>query len=217
MDYAENPERLQPVLDKMLARQPVLMVALGDSNTCNVNFTDGAKQWPELLQEGLKGRYGYQELFLFNAGICGDTVQDAGRRLERDVLRYHPDLVVVCFGTNDRRLDIETFRREFVAVCERLERAGATVLLRTTIPIMERNPAPAHVWKDDQDLRERLEVVRTVARERKLALFDTYRAWVEAEASGALHMGDVMKDEVHSNAAGHRLVFEQLLVLFPKP
>ncbi len=217
MDYAENPEKLQPVLDKMLAKQPVLMVALGDSNTCNANFTEGAKQWPELLQEALKGRYGYQELFLFNAGICGDTVQDAGRRLDRDVLRYHPDLVIVCFGTNDRRLDLDTFRREFTAVCERLEKAGATVLLRTTIPIMEKKPEPAHLWKGDHDLRQRLEVVREVARERKLALFDTYRAWVEAEEAGNLDVPGLMKDEVHSNAAGHRLVFEQLLVLFPTP
>ena len=206
---------LEPVLARLRARQPFLMVALGDSNTCNTNFSGGAKQWPELLHSALRDRFGYQELLLVNAGICGDTVQDAGRRLERDVLRFQPDLVLVCFGTNDRKLPVPVFRTELNAVCERLEQAGATVLLRTTLPIMEREPAPPHIWKQDVDLRERLDVVRAVARERGLVLVDTYAAWCAAESAGKLAMPDVMCDDVHSNAAGHRLVFEQLLEQFP--
>ena len=38
---------------------------------------------------------------IINAGISGDRAAHAYERLERDVLRYNPDLVVVCIGLND--------------------------------------------------------------------------------------------------------------------
>jgi len=38
---------------------------------------------------------------VINAGISGGSVQHALSRLERDVIAYNPDLVVVCFGLND--------------------------------------------------------------------------------------------------------------------
>lgn len=217
MAHAQRTEHMEPFRAKLRARQPALLVALGDSNTCNAGFTSGAKQWPELLHTALAERFGYQDILLVNAGLCGATVQDAGRRLERDVLRFHPDLVIVCFGTNDRRLEPDVFRRELASTCRRVRESGAVVLLRTTLPILERDPPPPHWWRGDDDLRERLAVVRDVAQAGGYALYDTYAAWLEAEAAGGIRPAGLMCDEIHSNAAGHRLVFEQLLELFPAP
>lgn len=42
-----------------------------------------------------------------NAGIAGTSASFGLKRLERDVLRYSPDLVVVCFGLNDAFSGIE--------------------------------------------------------------------------------------------------------------
>lgn len=217
MSHLARTEKVEPFRAKLRARQPALLLTLGDSNTSNAGFSDGAKQWPELLHTGLKERFGYEDLLLINAGVCGNTIQDAGRRLERDVLRFNPDLVMVCFGTNDRRLPADLFRAELTEVCRRIQAAGAVILLRTTLPILEKHPPPPHWWKNDGDLRERLEVVREVAREEGHALYDTYTAWQEAEAMGHLVPADLMCDEIHSNAAGHHLVFTQLLDLFPAP
>lgn len=38
---------------------------------------------------------------IVNAGISGDKAPHGLERLERDILRFSPDLVVVCFGLND--------------------------------------------------------------------------------------------------------------------
>lgn len=38
---------------------------------------------------------------IINAGIGGDIAKNGANRLERDVLRYNPDLTVVCYGIND--------------------------------------------------------------------------------------------------------------------
>jgi lysophospholipase L1-like esterase len=215
MSHLARTEQMEPFRAKLRNRQPTLLLTLGDSNTSNADFSGGAKQWPELLHTALKERFGYEEILLINAGMCGDTAQDAGRRLERDVLRFKPDLVMVCFGTNDRRLDVATFRTELSGVCQRIRETGSGLLLRTTLPILEQNPPPPHWWKSDHDLRERLDVVRELAQSEGYALYDTYAAWLEAEATGGLVPADLMCDDIHSNAAGHHLVFTQLLELFP--
>ena len=36
-----------------------------------------------------------------NAGLSGTTAKEGLNRLERDVIRFRPDLTVVCFGLND--------------------------------------------------------------------------------------------------------------------
>lgn len=38
---------------------------------------------------------------IINAGISGDSAPGGLKRLQRDVLSYNPDLVIVCFGLND--------------------------------------------------------------------------------------------------------------------
>jgi len=38
---------------------------------------------------------------IINAGIGGDNAQNGLKRLENDVIRYDPKLVVVCYGLND--------------------------------------------------------------------------------------------------------------------
>lgn len=38
---------------------------------------------------------------IVNAGISGDCAEGGLKRLERDVLSYNPDLIVVCYGLNE--------------------------------------------------------------------------------------------------------------------
>ena len=41
---------------------------------------------------------------IINSGIGGDTATTGLARLDRDVIAYHPDLVVVSFGLNDTEI-----------------------------------------------------------------------------------------------------------------
>jgi acyl-CoA thioesterase I len=214
--HAVNSASLHPFLAKLRQGEPALIVAFGDSITCNSNCTNGAKQWPELLHTAIKDRFDNQAILLVNAGIGGETVLDGLRRLDRDVLRFRPDLTVVGFATNDswRCTDVE-FRDGIEQLCDRLAGGGSTILLRTAPPIMEREPPPPHLWRADHALRAKLEIIRNVAHTRQLALCDHYAAWLALEDQGRLLMENLMADEWHPNAVGHRLMFDQLLSLFP--
>lgn len=38
---------------------------------------------------------------IINAGISGDTAANGAKRVEKDIIRHQPDMVVVCYGLND--------------------------------------------------------------------------------------------------------------------
>lgn len=204
------------LLQDLKAGRRRLMVCLGDSNTCNTNFTQGAKQWPELLHSALKDAAGTQTLVLVNAGVSGDSVVEALARFEHDVGRFRPDLCILCLGSNDaNRLGDEAFRSGLGELLDRLAALGTTVLLRTPTPIMEL--VPLRIWPGDDTLRAKNAIIRELADARGLPFVDTYALWLEAERAGDLAIGSVMTDAVHTNNLGHRLVFRQLLPAFGLP
>ena len=93
--------RLQRTLAKLDRKEQVTIVALGDSNTELTWHTAGRLNWTGLLQEALFEKHGGNRVMLINAGRCGDTAVGALQRLDRDVLRFHPDLVIIAFSMND--------------------------------------------------------------------------------------------------------------------
>jgi len=214
-----NKEKLAPFIQKLEQKQPVTMVALGDSNTCNFSFTKGGKQWPELLQTQLIIHYKTQFVTLVNSGICGNTAQNGLERLDRDVLRYQPDLAIVTFGTNDanKNRTIEEFSSDISAIVERLTKNGTLVLLRTVTPIMEINPAPSHIWKNGERILGIIEHTRKIADSCSLPFIDIYSLWVSLEDDDELTIGDLMADEVHTNFEGHKCIARQLAAVFTMP
>jgi acyl-CoA thioesterase-1 len=88
------------------------IVFLGDSVTegCFELFASGDRfdtvRDPEAvyhhkLKKLWEEKYNDIPLDIINSGIGGDNVNGGFARLEKDVLKYNPDVVVVCFGLND--------------------------------------------------------------------------------------------------------------------
>ena len=107
------------IMKKIAARardvygQPVPAIAfLGDSVTqgCfEVFLREGKSQtifeqeyaYSTYVSEILRTLFPNVPVCVINAGISGDNAASGEVRLERDVLRFRPDLTVVCFGLND--------------------------------------------------------------------------------------------------------------------
>ncbi len=215
--HVERAEKLAPFCERLRRKEHALLLALGDSNTCNTTFTRGGKQWPELLHSELRDHFGTQSVLLLNSGISGHDCQDVLRRLETDALRFRPDLTVLCLGSNDVRLTVDVFRAGMNEIIDRIEAGGGQVLLRTPTPIVEVEPPPKHLWTNDTEQRARIEIIREIAAERSLAFVDTYAQWWELEAAGWLPVNGLMHDQVHTNAIGHQIVCRGLLPAFGAP
>lgn len=90
---------------------------------------------------------------IINAGISGSNVQHALERLERDVLRFSPDLTVVCFGLNDSGAGAEgiaSYIDGLAEIFDRLQAAGSEIIFMTP------NMMNTHVSVDlkDQSMRD---------------------------------------------------------------
>lgn len=107
------------IIEKLNAKQdmmnnpPVTIAFLGDSVTqgcfeCYTNehgridtVFDYPSAFSSRLREMLNILYPKVQVNIINSGISGGATPGGFWRLERDVLTYHPDLVVVSFGLND--------------------------------------------------------------------------------------------------------------------
>lgn len=125
---------------------PITIAFLGDS------ITQGCFEMVETPDGKFRGvcdqEYGYQnkvkkilmELFpsvpvtTVNAGIGGGGAPHGYERLERDVLRFNPDLVVVCFGLNDCMAGIDCLDEYIGAlkgIFSKLQSAGIESIFMT--------------------------------------------------------------------------------------
>lgn len=100
-------DRLPRLTARLKAHQPVTIVAYGMSITrgLDVSGYDGVPpympNYMDLLVHGLKKRYGYPDITLYNAGLPGSLVSWGAEYAGQYVNPLKPDLVVVDFGMND--------------------------------------------------------------------------------------------------------------------
>ena len=130
-------------LKKLAARQKdlyggdgVTVAFLGDSVTqgCFECYVDGGRietvfdteqSYSAKFKHLLQTLYPRAQINIVNSGISGDSAPRGLERLEKDILRYHPDLTVVSFGLNDcgKGLDglplyLEALRKIFTRLAE---------------------------------------------------------------------------------------------------
>ncbi len=125
-------------------RQPVIAF-LGDSVTHGCfglyvendiirTYMELEKGYHEKVKEIFRTLYPSVPLTIVNAGISGDRAKRGKNRLERDVLSYNPDLVVVCYGLNDAT-DEEDGAEDYISslkeIFDRVRQAGAEVIFLT--------------------------------------------------------------------------------------
>jgi lysophospholipase L1-like esterase len=180
------------------ARAAPVWVAFGDSLTQSMPFP-----WTELLERAT----GHP---VINAGIAGNTTADALKRLDADVLRHHPDLVLVMFGVNDQEIPDgaapgayavppQAFAANLDAIVTRIQATGARVVLLTNRPLVQGPGAPGATFyldrhgdrgalytlprKTKDTIRLYNDIVRAKARERHTALVDIWQAVVDRAGS----------------------------------
>ena len=135
---------------------------------------------------------------IVNAGLSGDNVEHGLERLERDVLRFNPDLTVVCFGLNDCTRGDEghqVFYDSLVGIFTKLKENGSEVIFLT--PNMLNTKVSPHTNPDyissaamsaqrntDRLLDKHMEVARKAAADCDVRVCDVYAKWKLMEANG---------------------------------
>lgn len=199
-----------------------LIVALGDSVTAGhfeaimdeqgMYFVQNLQQaYIEQFKQMLQEACGISTLNIINSGIAGDNIKGMQMRLERDVLRYDPDLVIIngALNWNRKKGTTEDYKRCLQEVIEQIQEQSKAELILVT-------PNMAVSTEKDAGLQARVDVIRTLAHEQKLILADVYAIWEDVCAQDpSLHLEDLLANrENHPTPYGHYIYAKVLMQLF---
>ncbi len=96
---------------KLLAGESVRVVCFGDSVTGVYYHTGSRRAYTDMLGIALRQFAPQAKVEMINAGISGNTTENALARIDRDVIAHRPDLVTVMFGLNDMaRVPLDVYR-----------------------------------------------------------------------------------------------------------
>lgn len=196
---ADDVTGLSTVRQKLAAKQPVKIVCLGDSVTGIYYHTGGRRAYPEMLEVALKQVVPQSEIIVINAGISGNSTVDALKRLQKDVLDHHPDLVTVMYGLNDMarvpKPDFQTNLEQIIAQCRGVK---AEVILCTPNGIINTSGRPI------AKLLEYNDAMKEVGRKHQVPVCDCYAAYETIREADPIAWRLLLSDEIHPNMDGHK-------------
>lgn len=160
--------------------------------------------YPHLLHRAVKGAHPHAVMNVIVTAIGGENSQSGAARFAKDVLSLKPDVVLIDYGLNDRRLPLETSARCWQQMIDEAKAAGAKVILLTPT-----GDSSAKMLDDNDALSKQAIQIRALAEKNGVGLADSYRAYQEWMRAGK-NLTDLMSQVNHPNAAGHELVLQQL-------
>jgi lysophospholipase L1-like esterase len=91
---------LPHVAGKLVAGKPVVIVAFGSSSTAGYGASSPDFNYPNRLAAQLRRQYPGADITVTNAGVGGEDAPEMMKRLQKEVIDVHPDLVIWQVGTN---------------------------------------------------------------------------------------------------------------------
>lgn len=212
-----------------MAAPPVLIVALGDSVTqgwMELGRLDPEAVYHHRLQRMLEQKHPAATFSAINAGCGGEGAPGGLKRLERDVLRHGPDLLLLAYGLNDAgggRERLPAFREAMEAIIRRTREATeADIVLLTPnmmmtadnsrVPERYRSAVPQFILTQQSGtLAAYAQSIRDTAAGLGTGLADVYAAWAAMAAAGVDTTARLANGINHPDAGMHQLAAERVL------
>ena len=178
---------------QLMERGPITIVAFGDSVTHGA-FSPGeidqeSAYW-NILKKRILQIHNYVPINVINAGIGGCCAKDSVQRMDSQVLKHDPDLLIVAFGLNDVNGSLEDYLNSLKAIFEKSRQAGIDTVFMTP------NMLNTYVAEDtEESLKEyagktaqmqtsgRMDLYMqsavSLAHEMGIAVCDCYQKWKE--------------------------------------
>jgi lysophospholipase L1-like esterase len=187
---------LPRVANKLVAGQPVVIVAFGSSSTQGYGSSAPEFTYPNRLAAQLRRQYPTAYISVVNAGKGGEDAPEMMKRLQTAVIDLHPDLVIWQVGTNAvlRNLDPEATAKLVEEGVARIQAAGSDVVL------IDPQYSP-RVNEHAESAGKMMKLLNKVAELRKVGVFPRFavmKDWHEKQAipienfviADGLHMSD---------------------------
>ncbi|SDH26507.1 Lysophospholipase L1 [Bradyrhizobium sp. Rc2d] len=198
---------LPHVASKLVAGQPVVIVAFGSSSTAGFGASSPEFNYPNRLAAQLRRHYPTADITVVNAGVGGEDAPEMMKRLQTQVIDVHPDMVIWQVGTNAvlRNLDPGETAKIVEDGISRIQAAGGA-----DIVLVDPQYSPA-VNRRAESAGKMVKLLGKVAELRHVGIFPRFevmRDWHEKQAIPV--EGFVIADGLHMNDWGYAC-FAQLL------
>jgi lysophospholipase L1-like esterase len=229
---ASRPRQLHAFYERIARCQadyrerPILVCFFGDSNTAGWGneSIQHREAYPTRVIAALHDLHPRCPFNGLNSGVAGDTLTQAMDRIDRDVLRYEPDLTVIAFALNDAMggaAALPAYRDSLSRAIDRIRPRSAIVLLTPCMMATRPTPIVPVQWQDaigefvrvqtSGTLDIFVDAMRQAAREHDVLLADAYRTWQELAAAGVDTTSLLANGINHPFGAGHRFFAEAIL------
>ena len=213
--FAESLLRIEK--DSQPERRNLTIVTLGDSITKGVRGgVTNDQTFASLIEQRLTadGR----SVDVINVGIGGERTDQALQRFDR-VLRHHPNIVTIMYGTNDSyvdqgktvsRISVDDYRKNLIEIVARLLSRGIQPVLMTAPRWSDKAGKNGIGENPNIKLEPFVQACREVAKEWRVPLVDHFADWMTAHDAGTdLH--DWTTDGCHPNPVGHVKLADAML------
>ena len=180
-------------------------VPAGYFKTPNVNTLQA---YPNLLLKKLKEIYPFAVINIIVTAIGGENSAKGVQRFERDVLIHNPDLIMIDYGVNDRKVGLEKAYSAWNVMIKQAKEQGIKVILLTPSPDQTVN-----FDNPENELKKHANQIIKIATENQIALVDSYKAF-EFLYSDKVQLSQYMSQVNHPNERGHELIADELIKWF---
>ncbi|MEI4770032.1 SGNH/GDSL hydrolase family protein [Psychrobacillus sp. FJAT-51614] len=143
-----------------------------------------------------------------NAGISGNTTEQAMQRFEKDVLARKPDIVTVLFGANDSSIhkfvELDTFKQNITEFTKRI--GPEKTILITPAPIDE----ALQPNRSNERLKQYAKAVKEVAEETGSHMIDFFTVLYSKPNYKELLIGE-KNDGLHFGEAGYEILSDLIV------
>ena len=197
---------LPHVANKLIAGQPVTIIAFGSSSTQGYGSTAPEFTYPNRLAAQLKRAYPTADIIVLNRGKGGEDAAEMMRRLQTEVIDMKPDLVIWQVGTNAvlRNLDQAEIEKTIADGIALIQAVGSDVVL------VDPQYSP-RVNEKAEGATKMIKLLGRVAELRKVGVFPRFevmRDWHEKQSIPTEEF--IIPDGLHMNDWGYAC-FAQLL------
>ena len=197
---------LPHVANKLIAGQPVVIIAFGSSSTQGYGSSAPEFTYPNRLAAQLKRQYPTADITVVNAGVGGEDAPEMMKRLQAAVIDRKPDLVIWQVGTNAVLRDLDP--TETAKIVEdgvaRIQTVGSDVVL------VDPQYSP-RVYERAESASRMVKLLGRVAALRHVGIFPRFEVMREWHEKQALPVDSfVIADGLHMNDWGYAC-FAQLL------
>ena len=181
---------------------PIRVIAFGSSNTELHWHSLGHFNWFSWLSSAMREWIG-RHLTTINQGIGGQTSRDLLQRIDRDVISFNPNLVIITIGGNDtwKGLTIQEYQEFLTQTIEKIKEVNAIPILQTYYCLLY------HEMDEIFQLFPQIvEINRKLSNEMKIPLIDQYKYFSPFYKNDPKNYAKMMLDGLHVNPIGNAIM-----------